>query len=61
MFYAKCCNMFRYRRVILKVGGIKYVNVDVHSCNCVQNFGLCQKLDIMHSAFSSKLYKTILN
>jgi hypothetical protein len=45
----------------LKVGGVKYVNVDMHSCNCVQNCGLCLKLDIMHNAFSSNIYKTIQN
>ena len=46
---------------MLKVGGIKYINIDVHSCNCVQNCGLSLKLDIMHNAFSCSMYKTIQN
>ena len=45
----------------MKVGGINYINTDVHSCNCVHNCGLGVKLDIMHNDFSSNMYKTIQN
>jgi len=43
------------------VGGIKYIIRDLHICNCVQNCGLCFKLDIMHNVFSCSMYKTIQN
>ena len=45
----------------MNVGGIKYMNIDVQICNCVQNCGLCLKLYIMHTAFSSNMYKTFQN
>ena len=45
----------------MKVGGIKYINMNVHSLNYVQNCGLSLKFDIMHNALSCKLYKIIRN
>jgi hypothetical protein len=39
----------------------KYTCAQLYAQSCVQNCGLCTKLDIMHVAFSSNMYKTIRN
>jgi hypothetical protein len=39
----------------------KYTFAQLYVHSCVQNCGLCTKLDIMHVAFSSNMYKTIQN